>query len=302
MRLVIAGGTGFIGSNLTRRLVRGGHSITLLSRRSSPASDTAAIKTEVWDAASPGPWHAAINGADAVVNLVGERIDARRWTTAQKARIRSSRLDATRALVRAMGEAANRPKILVNASAIGYYGPRGDEPLTESSPPGGGFLATLAVEWEAEAKKAADHGARVVLIRTGLVLARRGGALSKMALPFKFFIGGPLGSGRQWVSWIHLEDEVGLIQFLLDHPTASGPVNATAPNPMTMKEFCSILGMVMRRPSWAPVPSFALRLLLGEMAEMLITGQRVQPARARELGYDFRYADLAAALRDCLTR
>ena len=190
--------------------------------------------------------------------------------------------------------------VVLSGSAVGYYGPRGDETVTEEAAAGQDFLSSVCREWEEKAKKAESLDLRVIRVRTGIVLGRGGGALAKMVPPFKFFVGGPLGSGTQWMSWIHLEDEVGLMLYLIEHSQATGPFNATAPNPVRMKEFCQILGQVMGRPSWAPVPAFILRLALGELAEMLLTGQRVIPAAAQKLGYQFRYANLDAALKACM--
>ena len=235
-------------------------------------------------------------GSDGVINLAGAAI-ARRWTKRHKEAIASSRVQSTRALVQAIGKAGEKPKWLINASAIGYYGPHGNETLSEETGAGSDFLSRVCVAWEREAGKAEDYGLRVVRLRTGIVLGKGGGALAKMALPFKLFLGGPLGDGNQPMSWIHLEDEIGLILFLLEHPEARGAINATAPNPATMSEFCKTLGDVLNRPSWAPVPAFALRLVLGEMADMLLNGQRVLPAAAQKLGYVFKYPTLPEALR-----
>lgn len=298
MRLVIAGGTGFIGSALCARLSERGDSLTLLSRSPRPAA--ASADWVQWDPSSARNLKEIVEGADGVINLAGEPIAARRWTPAQKERIRQSRIASTRALVGAIAETRSPPKFLINASAVGYYGARGGEPITEEAPPGADFLARVCVEWEGEAKKAEEHGVRVACVRTGIVLGRGGGALAKMVPPFKLFVGGPLGDGRQWVPWIQIEDEIGLILFLIEHEAASGPFNATAPNPVTMKEFARALGRALKRPSWAPVPAFALRLLLGEMAEMLLGGQRALPARAQALGYTFRYPTIHEALRACL--
>ncbi|MBI4525271.1 MAG: TIGR01777 family protein [Deltaproteobacteria bacterium] len=300
MRFIIAGGTGFIGETLCRRLLEAGHSLTILTRKPVPAAVLSAKKWATWDARSPGPWEETLEGADGVVNLAGEPIAARRWTREQKKRIRESRINATRALVNAIAQRRRKPKLLLNASAVGYYGPRGDEIVTEESGPGNDFLGRVCHEWEQEATKAESSGAIVIRLRTGIVLGRDGGALAKMVPPFKFYVGGPLGSGKQWVPWIHLDDEVGLIQFLLENSGASGAVNATAPNPVRMKEFSDALGRVLRRPSWAPVPGFALRLLLGEMADMLLTGQQALPAQARKRGYGFRYSALEDALQACI--
>ena len=297
MRLVIAGGTGFIGSALCTKLLDQGHSLTLLTRSQSPSSVLPNKKWITWEPASVGVWEQAVDGVDGVIHLAGEPIAAKRWTEAQKEKIRSSRINTTRALVAAIAKAKEKPKFLLNSSATGFYGPHGDETLAEESEPGKDFLSRVCTDWEAEARKAEGYGLRVIRLRTGIVLGKGGGALSKMVPPFKLFAGGPLGTGNQWMSWIQLEDEIGLILFLLEHPNANGAVNATAPNPVTMKEFCKTLGRVLRRPSWAPVPSFALRLLLGEMADMLLTGQRVLPAEAQKLGYSFRYPTLYEALQ-----
>lgn len=296
MKLVIAGGTGFIGSNLCARLLQRGDSVIVLTRAPSPATISASKRWVTWNPSSPGSWEEAIDGADGVVNLAGEPIAAKRWTAAQKEKIRSSRLESTRALVRAIAQAKAKPGFLINGSAVGYYGPRGDEALTEEAGPGGDFLARLCVEWEEEAKKAEEHGVRVVRLRTGIVLGKGGGALARMVPAFKLFLGGPVGSGRQVVSWIHMDDEIGLILFLMGNSQASGAFNATAPHPVTMREFCKSLARVLGRPSWLRVPAFALRVLLGEMADVLVTGQRVVPAKAQTLGYAFRYPTLDQAL------
>lgn len=300
MKLVITGGTGFIGSVLSTRLLERGHSLTLLSRSSSRGTTSSNKRWVTWNPPSPGPWEQVVDGADGVINLAGEPIAAKRWTETQKEKIRSSRVDTTRALVTAISKVKEKPKFLLSASAVGYYGPHGDETLTEESGPGNDFLSRVCVEWENEAKKAEDYGLRVIRLRTGIVLGKGGGALAKMVLPFKLFIGGHLGKGKQWMPWIQLEDEVGLILFLMENSNAHGAVNATAPNPVTMKEFCKTLGDVLNRPSWAPVPAFALYLLLGEMADMLLTGQRVLPAAAQKLGYSFRYPTLPEALQACM--
>lgn len=299
MKIAIAGGTGFIGSALCTRLLERGHSLIMLTRSNSRTSHAPNQKWVTWDPPSPGAWEKVIDGSDGVINLAGEPIVGKRWTEAQKEKIRTSRVGTTRALVTSIAKAGEKPEWLINGSAVGYYGPRGDEAITEESGPGSDFLSRTCTEWEVEAKKAEDHGLRVVWLRTGIVLGANGGALAKMVPPFKLFAGGPLGSGKQWMPWIHLEDEVGLIEFLMENPDAHGPINATAPNPVTMKEFCKTLGKVLHRPSWAPVPAFALRILLGEMANMLLTGQRALPAEAQRLGYTFRYPTLPEALEAC---
>ncbi len=297
MKFAIAGGTGFIGSALCGRLEELGHSIVLISSRPAPVLMPPNKEWVTWKPGQPGPWEQAVDGVDAVINLAGEPIPAKRWTGAQKEKIRSSRVNTTKALVTAIGKAKKKPNLLINSSAIGYYGPRGDENVVEDTEPGNDFVSRVCIEWEEEAQKAESFGVRVVCLRTGIVLGKGGGALAKMVLPFKLFAGGPLGTGRQWVSWIQLEDEVGLIVHLLQTEDALGPVNATAPGPVTMKELCRALGKALHRPSWAPVPTFALRLLVGEMADVLVTGQRVLPAKAQQMGYTFKYPDLTEALR-----
>jgi hypothetical protein len=299
MRLVVTGASGFIGSALCPRLLEQGHSLTLLTR-GAPRDPGSAVKR--WLHWTPGvlrEWKASLDGADGVINLAGEPIAEKKWSTTQRRRIEKSRIDSTRSLVEAIAEAVQKPRFLISASAIGYYGPCGDERLTEEAPPGNDFLSAVCREWEDEAKKAEEFGVRVVRLRTGIVLGSGGGALVKMADPFKYFIGGKLGSGKQWMSWIHLEDHVRLIMEVMDNAQASGPVNATSPNPVTNKEFCQTLGKVMRRPCWATVPAFALRLALGEMAGMLLTGQRVVPAVAEKLGFQFRYPKLQETLEAC---
>ena len=300
MKLVIAGASGFIGSALCSRLLDKGHVLTLLTRVAPRDASTATKRWLQWAPGTPGHWETGVDGADGVINLAGEPIAAKRWTERQKQKILTSRIETTNSLVEAIRKAKQKPGFLINASAVGYYGPRGDETVTEEAAAGQDFLSSVCREWEEEAKKAESLGLRVIRVRTGIVLGRGGGALAKMVPPFKFFVGGPLGSGTQWMSWIHLEDEVGLMLYLIEHSQATGPFNATASNPVRMKEFCQILGQVMGRPSWAPVPAFILRLALGELAEMLLTGQRVIPAAAQRLGYKFHYTDLYEALKACM--
>jgi uncharacterized protein len=299
MKLVVAGATGFIGSALCSRLLERGHVLTLLTRHVPPEASIPAKTWRHWMPGTSGEWEASLDGVDGVINLTGEPIAAKRWTENQKNKIRSSRIDVTRSIVEGIAKAKRKPAFLLNGSAVGYYGPHGDEIVTEETPVGSDFLSSLCRAWEEEAQTAESMGIRVVRLRTGIVLGPGGGALAKMVPPFRFFIGGPLGSGAQWMSWIHLEDEIGLILHLIETSQAAGAVNATAPNPATMKEFCRTLGKVMRRPSWAPVPGFALRFMLGEMADMLLTGQRVIPAAAQRLGYKFRYGNLQDALQAC---
>jgi hypothetical protein len=246
---------------------------------------------------SLGPWADAVNGAGAVINLAGESIAAKRWSTAQKRRILDSRLQATRSLVSAIGAAASPPPVFVSGSAVGYYGPLGDEVVTEDHAPGRDFLADVGVQWEAEAMRASGR-TRVVCIRTGIVLERDGGALPQMLPPFWFGAGGPVGSGRQYWPWIHRQDWLNLVRFAIQTSAVVGALNATAPRPVTNREFARTLGRVLRRPAFMPAPGFALRLALGEMAEgLLLSGQRAIPAKAEQLGYTFAFRELELALR-----
>jgi uncharacterized protein (TIGR01777 family) len=297
MRLVIAGASGFIGLSLVECLLKQGHTLKLLTRK--PRIDAGASEKDwiVWQPGAPGEWEKCVDGVDGIINLAGEPIAAKRWTETQKEKISFSRIETTRPLVNAIAKAQVKPKFLINASAVGFYGARGDEPLSEDSAPGKGYLAGVCVAWEEEAKRAQELGVRVALLRTGIVLGKGRGALAKMVPPFKFFFGGPLGSGRQWLPWIHIEDEIGMILFLMENEEASGAFNATAPNPVTMKDFSKALGNVLHRPSWAPVPAFALALMLGEMADMLISGQRALPDAALRLGYRFKYPTIEQALQ-----
>ncbi len=298
MKIVVAGGTGFIGKEVVRKLLDRGHDVVVLSRRVAAFKEIASpqLKIELWDAKTIGLWKSQLDGADAVINLTGESIAAKRWTAAQKKVLRDSRLQSASALLEAIKSASQKPKILINASAVGFYGsvPAGD--VTEKDAKGQGFLADLCAEWESEVMKASSMGLRVVLLRIGIVLEKDGGALQKFIPPFQFYVGGPLGSGKQWFPWVHKMDVVGAILFALDHETLSGPVNVTAPGVVTMNEFCAALGRAMRRPSWAPVPAFALKLLLGEMADMLTGGQRAIPKRLTESGFKFRYPQADQAL------
>lgn len=299
MRIIITGATGFIGAPLCSALKNAGHRVTVLTRSRDAAEKSLGAGYELveWQPPTSGEWEAAIGGAEGVINLAGENIGASRWTKKRKQVIIGSRLAATGAIVNAIGKAKNKPKVLVNASAVGFYGPRGDEEVTEQSSAGSDFLAQTVQQWENEAKKAEAYGTRVVLLRNGIVLEKDGGALARMLLPFRLFIGGPIGSGRQWMSWIHRDDVMGLILFALQNGNARGVINATAPNPVTMQEFCMTLGKAMHRPSWLPAPGFALKILLGEMSMLVLTGQKVLPKQAEKLGYKFQYPELGAALR-----
>ena len=292
MRVAVTGATGLIGRAVVTALSARGDEVTELSRSTN------------WpDPKAAGPPPDVIRGRDAVVHLLGEPI-AQRWTGDAMREIRESRILSTRSLVSALGELpeAERPGVLVSGSGAGWYGHRGDERLDESAPAGDDFLAQLSVDWEAEARRAEELGMRVVLNRTGVVLSPSGGALAKMLPFFKAGVGGPVAGGRQYVPWIHLDDVVGAILFELDTPAASGPVNLTAPEPATNRELSKALGRALRRPAFAPVPALAVKTLYGQMAEIVIAGQRAVPARLTELGYDFKQPELEAALRDATGR
>ena len=302
MNIVIAGGSGFLGTALTDALVAGGHDVTILTRQNPPPAARPHVSSVFWTPnGSSGGWATSVNGADAVINLAGESIAAKRWSDAQKQKLRDSRLRATRSLTTAIRGAARAPAVFISGSAVGYYGDRGEETLTETSPPGHDFLAELATQWEAAAIDVASV-TRVALIRTGIVLDREGGALPKMLPPFKMFVGGPLGPGTQYMPWIHKEDWVRLVSWTLTHEGARGPLNATSPAPVTNAEFSKALGHVLKRPSLLPAPAFALRIALGEMADaLLLSGQRALPVRATDLGFSFRYANIDEALANILT-
>jgi uncharacterized protein len=297
MRVAVTGATGIIGRALVGELGRRGDEVTALSR--DPARAELGVETLAWsNPKGERPPPGALRGRDAVVHLLGETL-ARRWTEAAKREIRDSRVLSTRNLVAALAELPEdeRPGVLVSQSAAGWYGPRGDERLDEDEPAGGDFLAGVVRDWEAEARRAA--GLRVVLTRTGVVLSPSGGALAKMLPFFKLGLGGPVAGGRQYVPWVHLDDVVGAIAFCLDSPV-SGPVNVTAPEPITNRELSKTLGRVLRRPALAPVPGLAVKLLYGEMAMVVTTGQRAVPRRLEESGYGFRQPELEEALRDVL--
>lgn len=297
MKVLVTGSTGLVGTAVGNELGREGHTVCRLIR---PVSTVAGGAKEGFDVAwnpATGQLGGAGVGADAVVNLAGASIAGGRWTKARKQLLRTSRIDTTRALVGALAKMNARPRVLVSASAIGIYGDRGDERLTEESEPGTDFLAGLARDWEAEALKAEALGIRVVLTRFGIVLARHGGALAKMLLPFKLGVGGSLGSGKQWMSWITLEDVVGAVRFAIENGSVRGAVNVVAPQPVQNTEFTQALAKALRRPGLFPAPAFVLRLALGEMADaLLLSSQRVSTQKLQKLGYQFRFPELPSAL------
>jgi uncharacterized protein len=295
-RIVIAGGTGFLGRPLANLLASEGHDVVILTRHSG--SRGAARSVEWNPDGSAARWSSEIDGARAVINLAGESIAGKRWTAAQKKRILDSRVLATRSIVAAIQQAKNPPPVFVSGSAVGYYGPHGDDVVTEATARGNDFLADVCVQWEAEAARAANR-TRLVCIRTGLVLERDGGALPAMLPPFWLGAGGPVGSGRQYWPWIHRADWAAMVHWTIRDDSVTGPVNVTAPEPLTNREFAKALGRAMHRPAFMPAPGFALRLLLGEMADgLLLSGQRAVPSRAERGGFRFKYTRLDAALND----
>lgn len=302
MKILMTGSTGLVGTVLQKELKRAGHTLCRLVR---PDTKVEALKNSggfdvKWDPAT-GELGGAGVGADAVVNLGGASIAEERWTAERKRVLRASRVDTTRALVNALTKMAARPRVLVSASAIGYYGNRGDETLREESPAGNDFLSEIAKEWEAEALKAEVLGIRVVVPRFGVILAREGGALAKMAQPFRLGVGGRIGSGRQWMSWITLRDVVAILQLALENGTARGPINVVAPEPVRNAEFTAALAKALHRPALFPAPPFALRMMLGEMADaLLLSSQRVVPGQLEKLGYRFEDSDLSKALTTLL--
>ena len=287
MKILLTGGTGFVGRRLVDALIQKNYEIILLSRNPHAIPTHPQIRSSGWNGKEINP--SLIEGCYAVINLAGESIAGARWTTDQKKGILESRINAANAVVQAVKQASQKPAVLLNASAVGYYSGSGEE-VTENSPPGTGFLADTCKEWEQAARAAERSGARVVFLRLGIVLEKGGGALSKMLLPFKLYAGGPLGSGEQWFPWIHRQDVIDVILFPLDNPI-SGRVNLTSPGGMKMKDFCKVLGRVMNRPSWVPLPAFVLRILLGEMADLLLKGQRAVPKKLLDYGYRFRYPE-----------
>lgn len=295
MNITITGGTGFIGRRLVARLLAEGHSVHLLGRSAPPGG----VRFTAWDPEAGEPPQESLAGADALVYLAGAPV-AQRWTREARRKIRASRIEGTRLLMAAVSRLSQKPSVLICASAIGIYGARGDEVLTESSPPGQGFLADVCREWESSADLAKVLGLRVVKLRIGVVLGPGGGALARMLPPFKAGLGGRLGSGRQWMSWIYLDDLVELVCFAIQQPSLRGVANATSPNPVTNAAFTAALAAVLKRPAVLPVPAFLLKTAFGAMAEILLDSQRVLPQAAQAAGFRFQYPDLEPALRHAL--
>ena len=299
MKVLIPGGTGLIGTALTKSLLADGHEVVILSRSPEKYKVPPGARVVKWDAKTPDGWAAELDGADAIVNLAGASLD-KRWTDAYKKIAWDSRVDAGKAVTAAIEQVANKPAVLIQSSAIGYYGPQDDRPISEDAPAANDFLAKVCVAWEDSTKAVEDMGVRRVIIRTGVVLSTDGGALPKMVTPMKLFAGGPLGSGKQVMSWIHIDDEVKAIRALIDDESASGVYNLTAPNPHTNSEFMKTMGKVLGRPAFMPAPSFAIKLMFGEMSTVVLDGQRVLPKHLQEQGYNFEYAQLEPALADLL--
>lgn len=304
MQIVVTGATGFVGRPLCAALLKEGHELTVLSRDAAKVRQAFGekVKAAAWDKEGKS----VLSTADAVIHLAGESVGGGRWTPAFKQKILDSRVKTSRQLVETIANAEHRPAVLVSASAVGYYGDRGDEDITEASTSGNGFLAEVCRVWEAEVQKAEPLGVRVVRMRLGIVLGK-GGALQQMLYPlpipispWKLGLGGRLGSGKQWMPWVHLDDVVGLFQWAMTNPNISGAVNVTAPEPVRNAEFAHTLGRALHRPAIVPVPAFALRLMLGEFADSVLTGQKALPTVAASQGYEFRYRTLAAALKSLL--
>jgi len=301
LRILITGGSGLIGRALIANLARNGNEVIVLSRRPERIICLPkGVLAKWWDGHTTEGWRSLVDGVDAIINLAGENISSGRWTDERKRGILESRLNVGRALVQAVEAATHKPRVVIQASGVGYYGPCGDEEITEETPSGHDFLAQVAVEWEASTAPLETLGVRQVVIRTGVVLSTAGGALPRMLLPFRLFAGGRLGSGRQWFPWIHIADEVGAIRFLIENETASGPFNLTAPVPLSNAEFSHLLGERLRRPALMPTPTFALRLIFGEMATILLDGQRAIPRHLLQLGFTFQFPEAGSALRDLL--
>ena len=294
MKILITGASGFVGTHLWRDLIERGHHVTGVARRGpEQARRMARFRFVAADTTQPGNWQAELRETDAVINLAGRSIFGR-WTGAVKQEIRDSRVLTTRHVVDALSP--GKPVVLVSASGVGFYGEGGEEPLTEESPPGDDFLARLSIDWEAEALRAAAGGARVVLTRLGVVLGPGGGAMARMLTAFNSFVGGPIGSGRQWFPWIHLEDLAAAVAFIIETPGLSGPVNLCAPNPVRNRDLARALGKALNRPAVIPTPGFMLRLALGEFAGVLLGSQRALPRKLEESGFRFTYPDIQSAV------
>lgn len=302
-KIVIAGATGFIGRNLTSNLLGRGTAVVVLTRNAAGANtiNHPLLRVVEWDGKNQGDLAAHVNGADAFINLSGQSIGTKRWTGTRKEDLLRSRINPTKALIDVIRTLTSKPRVLINASAVGYYGNRDEGDVTEDSSPGTDFLGQLCFEWESAALQARDIGIRVVLTRSGVVLDRNAGALQRMLLPFRLFVGGPLGSGNQWFPWVHREDQIRAIIFALQTEGLSGAFNVVAPEQVTMRTFARTLGAVLHRPSMFRVPSFALKAILGEMSGIVLTGQKAVPSKLMQAGFEFHFPTLAGALEDLLS-
>ena len=302
MRILLSGGTGFIGLALLRRLLDEEHTIILLCRNPKKVQDFSSPHLHIitWDTFRDNPCHEQFENLDAIINLAGENIAAKRWSVPQKEKIRESRLQTLRNLIKLISKQENKPSVFIQASAVGYYGNISSEDVLETHSSGHDFLAQVCVDVENETKKIEQYKIRTVCLRIGVVLEKHGGALSRMLLPFQLFLGGPLGHGRQWFPWIHRDDLIHIILFVLSHSSIRGPVNAVAPDAVSMKRFCEEWGHALHRPSWIPVPAIILRILLGEMSQIVLTGQKVVPQILLDHQYAFQYPKLPQALQAIL--
>jgi uncharacterized protein (TIGR01777 family) len=302
MRVIITGGTGMVGRQLGANLVKDGHEAIALSRdpqryhRQMPEG----VRLVAWDAQSAQGWGELADGADAIVNLVGENLSARLWSPAQKRRIRESRLNGGKAIVEAIRQANRKPKVVIQASGVNYYGPGGDEIITEDHSAGSDFLSQVCVDWEGSTAEVEKMGVRRAIIRSGVVLDKKEGALPRFLLQFRLFAGGPLGNGRQWLSWIHPNDEINAIRFLIDQQEANGPFNLASPNPKTNREFGKAIGRVLHRPALIPVPAIAIKLFFGEMSIVVLEGQRAVPQKLSKIGFHFSHPEIQEALKDVI--
>lgn len=308
MKIIISGGTGLIGSNLTADLSRNNHEIVILTRSPHRAPEFSNnVNFQKWDGEHVGSWIQSLNGADVVVNLAGESIAGKGffpspWTEERRKRIRQSRINIGQALAQGIKEVDHKPQVFIQASAIGYYGTLKNKVVTENNPPGSDFVAKTCIEWENSTKVVEDFGVRRIVTRFGIVLSTEGGALPRLLLPFKFFVGGPMGSGEQWYSWIHMDDVCNALRYLMKQPDKNGAFNLTAPHPVKNKTFARILGKVLSRPSIFPIPGFLMRSLFGDVANVVLEGQRVVPQRLSNMDFTFQFPALEIALRDLLDR
>ena len=302
MKTIITGGTGLIGRALAEDLAKDGHEVILLSRRPQGAAGfPPGIRVEEWDGRTAQGWGKLADGADAIVNLAGENLSAGRWTAQRKQKIIAGRVNAGSAVVQAIQQAGTRPRVVIQSSAVGYYGPCGSEWLSEDAPAGKDFLAGVCQAWEASTQAVEALGVNRVVVRSGVVLSTKSGALPRMLLPFKLFAGGPLGTGKQWLSWVHLEDEVRALRFLMENPGVRGVFNIPA-EPLTNGQFARTVGKVMRRSAFVPVPAFTIRLAFGEMSTVVLDGQRASAQRLKDAGFHFRFPEAEAALQDLLNQ